>query len=67
MTILLKTIYRFNAIAIKNTSGIFHRTKTNKLKFFVETKGPEQPKQSLQRIELEESHSLTLDYTTKLQ
>ena len=41
MTILLKTIYRFNAISIKNTSGIFHRTRTNKLKFFVETKGPE--------------------------
>ena len=33
----------------------------------MKTKDPEQPKQSSERMELEESTFLTSDYTTKLQ
>ena len=51
-------------------NGIFHRTRTKYFKVHLEahTKDPEQSKQSSERkIELEESGSLTSDYTTKLQ
>ena len=37
MNILLKTIYRFNAIPIKTTNGIFHRTVTNNFTIYMET------------------------------
>ena len=49
--------------------GIFHRTKINFfLNSYRNTKDPEQPKQSRkERRELEESCSLTLDYTSRLQ
>ena len=36
MTILPKAIYRFNAIPYQNTNGIFHRTKINNAKMFME-------------------------------
>lgn len=36
MSILLKAIYRFTAIPIKNSNGIFHRNVTNSPKFCIE-------------------------------
>ena len=36
MYILTKAVYRCSVTAIKNTSGIFHRTKTNNPKVYVE-------------------------------
>ena len=42
MIILPKAIYRFNAITIQTTNGIFHRTKTKKIhNLYGHTKGPE--------------------------
>ena len=47
MIILPKTVYRFNAISIKNTQDIFHRTKTNNNKIYMEPqKDPKLPEQS---------------------
>ena len=37
MTLLPKAIYRFNAIAIQTTNGIFHRTRTKKFTICMET------------------------------
>ena len=37
MTLLLKAIYRFNAIPIIITNGIFYRTRTKNLKISMET------------------------------
>ena len=37
MTILPKAIYRFNAILVKNTNDMFHRTRTKYIKFCMET------------------------------
>ena len=36
MTILPQAIYRFNAIPYQNTNAIFHRTKINNSKMFME-------------------------------
>ena len=48
------------------TNGIFYTSITKYL--YGDTKDPKQPKQSLgKKAELEESDSLTSDYTTKLQ
>ena len=37
MTIPLKEIYRFNAISIKIPMALFHRTRTNNSKIYLET------------------------------
>ena len=48
-------------------NDIFHRIRKKISQFILKHKRPEQPKQSGERIELEESTSLTSDYITKLQ
>ena len=51
------------------TNGIFYRTRTIKLKICMETQKTPNSQSSLQgkKMELQESDSLTSDYTTKLQ
>ena len=67
MTILPKTIYRFNAIPIKLLMAFFTELEQKILNLYGDTKHPEYPKQSGERkMDLEESGSLTSDYTTKL-
>ena len=52
------------------TSGIFYKTVTKNLKIYMETQKTPNSQSSLEgekKTELEESGSLTSDYTTKLQ
>ena len=51
------------------TNGIFYGTRTNHLKMCMETQKTPNSQSSLEgkKTELEESDSLTSDYTTKLQ
>ena len=51
------------------TNGIFYRTRTKNLKICMETQKTPNSQSSLEgkKVELEESGSLTSDYTTKLQ
>ena len=67
MTILPNAIYRFNVILIKLARAFFRELEQKMSQFTWKHKRPEQPKQSQERMELEESTFLTSDYTTKLQ
>ena len=51
------------------TNGIFYGARTNHLKICMETQKTPNSQSSLEgkKMELEESDSLTSDYTTKLQ
>ena len=51
------------------TKGIFYRTRTKNLKLCMETQKTPNSQRNLEgkKTELEESDSLTSDYTTKLQ
>ena len=65
MTILLNAIYRFNAIKLPM---VFFTELEQKISQFIwKHKDTKEPKQSSERIELEESTFLASDYTTKLQ
>ena len=67
MNILPKAIYRFKAIPIKLfTKGIFH-SNTTFFNFYGNTRSQISRQLWEGKTEMEESESLTSDYTTKLQ
>ena len=49
MTILLNTVYRFNAIPIKLPMTFFHRTRTKNFTIDMETQRPRIPKAVLRK------------------
>ena len=71
MARLPKETYRYNATPIKLSMAFFIELEQKKKKsqnLYGDRKDPEEPKHSWKRkTELEESGSLTSDYTTKLQ
>ena len=69
MTVLPKAIYRLQCNPYQITNDIFCRSRTKNLKICMETQKTPNSQSSLERkkTELEESDSLTSDYTKKLQ
>ena len=51
MTILPQAIYRFQCNLYQNTNGIFHRTRTNNSKIYMETQMISNSQNSLEKEE----------------
>ena len=68
MSILPKAIYRCSAIPVKLPMAFFTELGQKKLNLYRDTEDPEEPRQSCERrMKLEDSYTLTSDYTTNLQ
>ena len=66
MAVWPNAIYRFSAVPIKLPMAFFTELEQKIYSSYGNTKDPQQPKQSWERIELEGSTFLTSDCTTKL-
>ena len=68
MTLLFKTMYRFNSIPAKLPMAFFIKLEQKAFNLYGNTKYPKQPKQTEERkMKAEKSDSLNSDYSTKLQ
>ena len=68
MSILPKAIYQFTEIPIKILIDIFHRTRTNNTKIYMEPQKTLNCQSNLEETEQSwRYHSLISDYTTKVQ
>ena len=67
MTILPKSMYRFNAISIKRAMAFFHKSRTENFKICMETQKTLNNQSNLEEEHSWRNHLLTSDCSAKLQ